>query len=185
MKPLCFLTSSSICSRLTLRSKIRAFVWLIEWFSKEERSSDGHGNWYLASSGFFPQFKSHNALGTNDTKTGDVWRRHQSRCVAYDVIISQTQEATDTLKRKQNKSTASSWLNWICVDSNYWMSRSSFVDVSSRSKENSNRKTKVSNFHVITAIVYFTWWRRPWFSDVMPLQGRSANQVKSQRKVRN
>ena len=84
MKPLCCVTSSSTCSRLTLRFKIRASVWLSD--PKEKRPSDGHGNWHLASSGFFPQFKSHNALGTNDTKTGDLWPRHQWSCVAYDVV---------------------------------------------------------------------------------------------------
>ena len=45
-------------------------------------------------------------------------------------------------------------LNWICVDLNQKISRSSFVDMSSQSQENTNQKTKVSIFHVTTAIAF-------------------------------
>ena len=41
-------------------------------------------------------------------------------------------------------------LNWICVDLNQKISKSSFVDMSSKSRENTNQKTKISIFHVTT-----------------------------------
>ena len=63
-------------------------------------------------------------------------------------------EGNRRVEEKANKTMASFRLNWICVDSKQKISRYSFVDMSSQSQENTNQKTKVSIFHVITAIAF-------------------------------